>query len=78
MALASSMTSRCAVVDVPFGEGKGGVKMILAELTVDELKRVTRRYTMELIRKISIGLQSMHLLGLMVPAAAGWPWIYDT
>lgn len=51
-ALASWMTWKCAVVNVPFGGGKGGVVCDPATLSKDELERVTRRFTKELSNNI--------------------------
>ena len=48
-ALASWMTWKCAVVNIPFGGGKGGVICDPAVLSMTELERITRRYTAELI-----------------------------
>ena len=51
-ALAMMMTWKCAIVDVPFGGAKGGVRVNPMELSRAELQRVTRRFTMEIISVI--------------------------
>lgn len=48
-ALASWMTWKCAVVNIPFGGGKGGVICDPTIMSDRELERLTRRYTAELI-----------------------------
>ncbi len=51
-ALASWMTWKCAVVNIPFGGAKGGVICDPAMLSDGELERITRRYTAEIIEMI--------------------------
>ena len=51
-ALASWMTWKCAVVNIPFGGAKGGVICNPKEMSQTELERMTRRYTSEIIEFI--------------------------
>ena len=54
-ALATLMTFKCAVTDIPFGGAKGGIKVNPSKVSLKQLERITRRYTTELIKKNMIG-----------------------
>ncbi|MCX7019572.1 MAG: Glu/Leu/Phe/Val dehydrogenase [bacterium] len=47
-AMAMLMTWKCALVDIPFGGAKGGVRCDVSAMSRNELERLTRRYTFEI------------------------------
>ena len=75
-ALASWMTWKCAVVNIPFGGGKGGVICDPTIMSDRELERLTRRYTAELIDVI--GPESDVPAPDMGTSQQTMAWIMDT
>lgn len=75
-ALASWMTWKCAVIDVPFGGAKGGVACNVKELSEADLRKITRRYISELGELI--GPHTDIPAPDMYTDARTMAWIYDT
>jgi glutamate dehydrogenase/leucine dehydrogenase len=74
-ALATLMTLKTALVDVPFGGGKGGISVDPKKLSTGELERLIRKYTLKLLNDIGPNLD--------IPAPdvntgeREMAWIYD-
>jgi glutamate dehydrogenase (NAD(P)+) len=75
-ALAMWMTWKCAVVGIPYGGGKGGVKVDPGRLSMKELEGLTRRYTTEI--SLMIGPEKDIPAPDMNTNAQTMAWMMDT
>jgi glutamate dehydrogenase (NAD(P)+) len=75
-ALAMLMTWKCALLGIPYGGAKGGIAIDPKSYTVNELERITRRYTSELIKDIgpSVDIPAPD----MGTSAREMAWMMDT
>ena len=76
--LASLMTFKCALVNVPFGGGKGGIKIDSKNYSKSELERITRRYTFELFSRNSLGPNTYVPATDYGTTSREMNWIYST
>ncbi len=76
VALAMWMSWKCGIMNLPFGGAKGGIAVDPAQLSINELERLTRRFTAEILAVIGPRTDVMAPdLGTNEQTMA---WIYDT
>jgi glutamate dehydrogenase (NAD(P)+) len=75
-ALATWMTWKCALLQLPYGGAKGGIRCDVHALSLREVEKLTRRFTSELIREI--GPQSDIPAPDMATNEQTMAWIMDT
>ena len=76
ISLAKLMTWKCALINIPFGGAKGGVCCDVKTLSQNELRRITRRFTSELLEVI--GPYTDIPAPDMYTNEQTMAWIYDT
>ncbi len=75
-ALSMWMTWKCAVVNIPYGGAKGGITVDVTKLTKNEIRRLTRRYTVAMLP--IIGSHSDIPAPDVNTSAETMGWIMDT
>jgi len=78
VALATLMTFKLTVANIPFGGAKGGIRFDPSKYSQAEVQRITRKYTLELAKKNFIGPQIDVLGPDMGTNEQVMTWIKDT
>ena len=78
IALSMLMTWKCAILDVPYGGGKGGIRVNPRKLSIHEKERIIRAYTAELVSFQAIGPAIDVPAPDMGTSAQEMAWIRDT
>jgi glutamate dehydrogenase (NAD(P)+) len=78
VALATLMTFKLTIANIPFGGAKGGIRFDPSKYSAGEIERITRKYTLELAKKNFIGPSIDSLGPDMGTNEQVMTWIKDT